>query len=144
MTMEQEALSEEHEDYLLDLRGYRLLRNAVSQPEVDELLRWIDDSGVHARSQVGRWVGGETPSSVGNVELHSYYTAPDGSNPSGVDDGINLQHIYEGGDCWERLLDHPSWCDTAPIKPLAPRLTPRVQVAAGPEVPGCGAALETD
>ena len=110
MTMEQEALSEEHEDYLLDLRGYRMLRNAVSQPEIDELLRWIDDSGVHCRSQVGRWVGGpESPSAVGNVELHSYYTAPDGSNPSGVDDGINLQHVYEGGDCWERLLDHPSW-----------------------------------
>ena len=127
MTTEQEALSEEHEDYLLDLRGYRMLRNAVSQPEIDELLRWIDDSGVHCRSQVGRWVGGETPSSVGNVELHSYYTAPDGSNPSGVDDGINLQHVYEGGDCWERLLDHPSWCEhqhcsdpTAPTTARAP------------------------
>ena len=46
------------------------------------------------------------------MELHSYYTAPDGSNPSGVDDGMNFQHIYEAGEPWERLLDHPSWYNT--------------------------------
>ena len=27
----------------------------------------------------------------------------------GINDGWNLQHIYEGGDQFEKLLDHPSW-----------------------------------
>lgn len=27
----------------------------------------------------------------------------------GINDGWNLQHIYEGGEQFEKLLDHPSW-----------------------------------
>ena len=25
------------------------------------------------------------------------------------DDGLNLQQIYEGGEPFEKLIDHPSW-----------------------------------
>lgn len=32
------------------------------------------------------------------------------ANYSGnINDGWNLQHIYEGGEQFEKLLDHPAW-----------------------------------
>jgi hypothetical protein len=88
----------------MDLRGYRVLPGVLSTEEVCELTDWLDQHGSDSDKTlppVGSWLG--------DVELHSYYTAPDGSNPSGVDDGMNFQHIYEAGEPWERLLDHPSW-----------------------------------
>ena len=29
----------------------------------------------------------------------------------GGKDGVNLQHIYEGGESFERLIDHPAWIE---------------------------------
>lgn len=59
------------------------------------------------------------------------YWNRDGSNPSEIDDGVNLQHIYEGGPCWEALLDHPSvkavvaiWSRCAVILLTSPALPP--------------------
>ena len=104
MPAKDPAKAESLEDYLMDLRGYRVLPNVLASEEVRELTDWLDQHGSDSEKTlppVGTWIG--------DVELHSYYTAPDGSNPSGVDDGMNFQHIYEAGEPFERLLDHPSW-----------------------------------
>jgi len=74
---------------------------------------WIDALNLEQRP-IGDWEG--------DVEIHSYYKKPpdkldatvtgsqyDSEQQSSVDDGWNLQHIYEGGEPFERLLDHPSW-----------------------------------
>ena len=102
-----DAAAEAREDYLMDLNGFRILKNVLSADECRVLTGWLDQHGSDSAKTlppVGTWVG--------DVELHSYYTAPDGSNPSGVDDGMNFQHIMEAGEPWERLLDHPNWYDT--------------------------------
>ena len=55
--------------------------------------------GMQPPGPVGSWHG--------NVEVHSYYgAAPASDRP---DDGANLQHVYEAGPAFERLLDCPAW-----------------------------------
>ena len=55
--------------------------------------------GMQPPGPVGSWHG--------NVEVHSYSgAAPASDRP---DDGKNLQHIYEAGPAFERLLDCPAW-----------------------------------
>ena len=96
------------EDYLMDLRGYRILPGVLSASEVKELTDWLDRHGSDSEKTlppVGTWIGDVTPplekanpalqfashlcesfdqaASVGpeQVELHSYYTAPGVSLP---------------------------------------------------------------
>jgi hypothetical protein len=76
--------------YLFDLRGYLLLKNALSAAEVAALNAGIDALLPLKR---GEWCG--------YVHGHAF------SN----NDGLNLQQIYEGGEAFERLIDHPSWID---------------------------------
>ena len=72
-------------------------RQALSASEVAEINAVID--GMQPPGPVGSWHG--------NVEVHSYYgAAPASDRP---DDGSNLQHIYEAGPAFERLLDCPAW-----------------------------------
>ncbi len=80
----------EMEIYLFDLRGYLLLENALSKEEVAELNAGIDAILPLKR---GEWAG--------YVHGHAFSD----------NDGINLQQIYEGGEPFERLIDHPSWID---------------------------------
>jgi len=76
------------EIYLFDLRGYLLIEQALSQDEVVAL-----NAGVDAilPLKVGEWAG--------YVHGQAY----------GTKDGRNLQQIYEGGEPFECLIDHPSW-----------------------------------
>jgi hypothetical protein len=74
--------------YLFDLRGYLHLEGALSSQEVKELNGCID--AVPAL-EPGEWHG--------YIQAHTYGTV----------DGINLQQIYEAGEPFERLIDHPSW-----------------------------------
>ena len=76
------------EIYLFDLRGYLLLENALTPPEVAQLNAGID---AILPLQAGQWHG--------YVHGHQY----------GVTDGLNLQQIYEAGEPFERLIDHPTW-----------------------------------
>ena len=53
-----------------------------------------------------------------NVEVHSYYSRQSQDNSYGImdkkveiDDGYNLQHVYEAGPVFESLIDHQSWYD---------------------------------
>lgn len=77
--------------YLFDLRGYLLLENALSADEVAALNAGIDRILPLER---GQWYG--------RVHGHSF---------GGGDEGLNLQQIYEAGEAFEKLIDHPSWID---------------------------------
>lgn len=74
--------------YLFDLRGYLVLKNALTADEVAALNAGID---AILPLDVGEWYG--------YVHGHTY----------GDDEGLNLQQIYEGGEPFEALIDHPSW-----------------------------------
>src|SRR5215216_5161301 len=78
------------EIYLFDLRGYLLLEQALSKKEVKALNKGIDALLPLKR---GEWAG--------YVHGHAFSD----------NDGLNLQQIYEGGEPFERLIDHPSWID---------------------------------
>ncbi|MBZ0292664.1 MAG: phytanoyl-CoA dioxygenase family protein [Anaerolineae bacterium] len=76
--------------YLFDLRGYLILENALTQDEVAALNAGID---AIPPMKHGEWFG--------YIQSHTF----------GDDEGTNLQQIYEAGEPFERLIDHPSWID---------------------------------
>lgn len=76
--------------YLFDLRGYVHLPAALSAAEVAELNAGLD---ALPRIEPGQWFG--------YLHGHTY----------GTKDGRNIQQIYEAGEAFERLIDHPSWFD---------------------------------
>lgn len=76
------------ETYLFDLRGYILIENALSASEVAALNAGIDEIMPLA---AGDWYG----------FVHSQHLRPE--------EGVNLQQIYEAGEPFECLIDHPSW-----------------------------------
>lgn len=80
------------ERYLFDLNGYLVLRKALDTEHLRKLNEGID---ALLPLEVGEWNG--------YVQGHNY----------GDDDGFNLQQIYEGGEPFERLIDHPSWIEHA-------------------------------
>ncbi|MBB29004.1 MAG: hypothetical protein CME25_08905 [Gemmatimonadetes bacterium] len=77
--------------YLFDLRGYIQLEQALTSEEVADLNTRLDEI---PKLEPGEWFG--------NVHAHNY---GDGNS------GLNLQQIYEGGEPFERLIDHPSWIE---------------------------------
>jgi hypothetical protein len=78
------------QDYLFDLRGYIILKDAVSQDLVERLSQAIDP-----------FVDMEYMEWRGNVQRLDNNGAA----------GIELQNIVEGGEPFEELIDHPSWVD---------------------------------
>lgn len=75
------------ERYLFDLNGYLILRNALSPPQVAACNTTYDnlenrETGYH-----------------NNVHIHN----------SGRQEGLGFQQLYEAGEVWETLIDHPSW-----------------------------------
>ena len=78
------------EIYLFDLRGYIQLPGALSREEVTALNEALD---AMPKLQPGEWHG--------HVHGHSYRTS----------DGLNYQQIYEAGEPFECLIDHPQWID---------------------------------
>ncbi len=80
----------ERDTYFFDLQGYLLLKGALSPEEVRAINAGIDGL---LPMQPGEWKG--------YVHGHNY----------GDEDGLNLQQIYEGGEPFERLIDHPSWIE---------------------------------
>ena len=78
----------ERDTYLFDLRGYIKLEGALSSDEVDELNATIDTI---PQLKPGEWYG----------YIHGH--------GNGTTDGLNYQQIYEAGEPFERLIDHPSW-----------------------------------
>ena len=76
------------EKYLFDLNGYIIIKKAISQREVKDCNKIIDDL---KNLKDGEWNG--------YVHGHNY----------GGKEGLNLQQIYESGKPFEKLIDHPSW-----------------------------------
>jgi ectoine hydroxylase-related dioxygenase (phytanoyl-CoA dioxygenase family) len=76
--------------YFFHLNGFLVLRGALSSDEVDACNRLLED---YRGLGLGQWAGW--------VHGHSY----------GARDGINLQQIFEAGEPFERLMDHPAWYD---------------------------------
>ncbi len=79
------------ERYLFDLNGYLILRNALSADEVASCNAILDDL---QDCRPGDWRG----------HVH-------GHNFTGSHEGLNLQQIYEAGEPFEQLIDHPSWIE---------------------------------
>ncbi len=76
------------EEFFFDLRGYAILPGALAADHVHAINAWVD---ALPPLQAGDWLG--------NIEVHTY----------GGIDGMNLQNIIEGGEIFERLIDHPAW-----------------------------------
>jgi hypothetical protein len=76
--------------FFFDLRGYLVIKGALSATEVAELNAGLD---AIPKLQAGQWHG--------YVHGHSFSKV----------DGINYQQIYEAGEPFERLIDHPAWID---------------------------------
>jgi hypothetical protein len=79
-------------DYLFDLLGYRILKDAISLDQLGRINDWIE---AQPPRQPGEWVG--------NVHVHSYQGH----------DGTNYQNIIEAGDVFEEMMDNPTWYDAA-------------------------------
>ena len=87
------------EQYEFDRLGYTVLPRCLSTTELAQINAELDQ--MQPFGPLGTWYG--------NVEVHSYYGA--GRGVGSPDDGVNLQHIYEAGAPFERLLDHGPWYD---------------------------------
>ena len=77
--------------YLFDLRGYLHLEGALTNTEIKDLNDCLDTI---PPLKPGEWHG--------YVHAHEY-----GDKTS----GINYQQIYEAGQPFEKLINHPSWID---------------------------------
>src|SRR5438552_16701853 len=84
------APATEREIFFFDLNGFILLRGALSASEVAACNRVVDGLQ-HLRKDA--WEGW--------VQGHDY----------GGAEGLNLQQIYEAGEAFERLIDHPSYIE---------------------------------
>ena len=88
----EQDLSPEELDYLFDVRGYRILKGALSAEQLDAMNAFVD---AHPARDLepGQWIG--------NVETHTY----------GAEDGVNFQNIMEAGGVFTDLIDHAAWLD---------------------------------
>jgi len=93
-TLEQEASTSavrepsEMDDYLFDLRGYLILKNAIDTDLISRLNAALDE---YPQLEFGQWHG--------NVQRF---------DNNGVA-GLELQNIVEGGRAFEDLIAHASW-----------------------------------
>ena len=85
-------------DYLLDLNGYIILKQAVTSQDLDEMNRWVDEHWAHV-DRKRRDYDKDSGDWIGHVETHTY------SGP----DGCNFQNIIEGGSVFRKLINYPSW-----------------------------------
>jgi ectoine hydroxylase-related dioxygenase (phytanoyl-CoA dioxygenase family) len=78
----------ELDDFLFDLRGYLILKNAVEPELVDELNAAFDNFPPLER---GEWWG--------NAQRRDYTS----------ETGFELHNCVEAGEPFEKLIDHPGW-----------------------------------
>lgn len=76
------------DDFLFDLRGYLVLKQAAEPELIDELNRAFDS---FPPLEVGEWFG--------NAQRRDYTAAT----------GFELHNCVEAGEPFERLIDHPGW-----------------------------------
>ena len=76
------------DEFLFDLNGFLILRNALSDAELDQMAAGIE--------------------AVPELDENEWH-GPIHREPHGGELGVNLQQIYEAGPIFESLIDHPSW-----------------------------------
>ena len=112
------------QDYLFDLQGYLVLKNAISAADLREMNQWIDDHESHKKSRychghltMSRWstngdsqeIKGLSHSWIGHIETHTY----------NEENGDIVNFLIPGSQkaslrvalIFERLIDHPAWID---------------------------------
>lgn len=92
-------MDEKQQDYLFDLQGYLILKEAIAKDDLREMNQWVDDHWTVAEAAMGKNEQEKKTGWLGHVEIHSY----------SQDDGVNFQNIVEGGPVFERLIDYPTW-----------------------------------
>ena len=92
-------MDEKLQDYLFDLQGYLILKDAIAVEDLREMNQWVDDNWSYVESPTRKGANSEAGRWIGHVETHSYDKY----------DGVNFQNIIEGGPVFERLIDYPSW-----------------------------------
>ncbi len=80
----------ERDKFFFDLNGFLLLKGAIDKDHLAAINAKLDEL-IAMDLKHGEWVGG--------VHCHTF----------GGLDGMNLQQIYEAGEPFERLIDHPAW-----------------------------------
>ncbi len=79
----------EMDRYLFDLKGFIVLRGALSPEEVAACNETLDE--------------------LQDIRPNEWRGHVHGHNFTGEHEGKNLQQIYEAGPAFEKLIDHPSW-----------------------------------
>ncbi len=82
--------TDDRDRYFFDLNGFLVIRGGLAGAEVEDCNRALED---YRHLEPGQWAGW--------VHGHTY----------GANSGNNLQQIFEGGEPFERLMDHPAWYD---------------------------------
>lgn len=84
----------DRDKFFFDLNGFLVLKGAIARDHLAAINDVLDTYvEMNPPLKHGEWVGG--------VHVHTY----------GGKDGVNLQQIYEAGEPFERLVDHPAWID---------------------------------
>jgi hypothetical protein len=85
-------------DYLFDLNGYLVLKNAIAPKDLREMNQWADDHWDYVDAD-RRSLTRDSGAWIGHVETHTYSGA----------DGCNFQNIIEAGPVFRRLITYPAW-----------------------------------
>ncbi|MBL4700190.1 MAG: phytanoyl-CoA dioxygenase family protein [Phycisphaeraceae bacterium] len=92
LPLQSPSVLSDRERYFFDLRGYLVLKNALSSEHLLAINHTLDQYlDMDPPLAHGDWNG--------CVQAHTF----------GGDDGMNLQQIYEAGEPFEQLIDHGAW-----------------------------------
>lgn len=84
----------ERDRYFFDLNGFLILKGAIDPDHLAALNAILDDFlAMDPPLKPGEYIGA--------VHAHTYTG----------NEGLNLQQIYEAGEPFERLIDHPAWIE---------------------------------
>eukprot|EP01049_Picozoa_sp_SAG25_P004238 SAG25_NODE_262_length_10711_cov_10.264512_4_plen_141_part_00 len=103
------------EEFFFDLRGFTVLKGALSSPEVEALAGWLceraDDIREVMRNDDVDYMPTQPSRDLGGCRVQSYHRGEHNRSrlPPDVDDGVNLQYPWLAGAPWDSLIDHPSW-----------------------------------
>ena len=82
------TMPSEMERYLFDLNGYLVLKNALSPTELEACNKSFDRYNAVQGSQA-----------INGVHVQE----------TNRQEGVSIQQLYEGGQVWQDLIDHPNW-----------------------------------
>jgi len=95
------GMDEYEVDYLFELHGFLILKNAVAKEDLKQMNGWADDHWDYVTNPGQRFGPNTNGQWIGNVETHTY---------SG-EDGCNFQNVIEAADVFQRLMDYPAWIE---------------------------------